>query len=257
MKSETPGNSIPKSGPSRSQANDIHSYRYGDVIVREGDENPCFYVILGGQVRISQQGKKIRQIEAQDIFGLENILLKKPSPYTVRAMDGARIASYGPDALDHFIRENPRMTQMILVSVLRQLTLTARNFSRETEIFPMDGIRVGFFNDGEVLIREGAAGNEFFRLVSTQRGLVVTAKGAEVRNIGNPGEFFGEISGLLGLPSPVTVTSAGESVVEIYTADDMDVIVKDYPETALHLMNLLVSHHSTSPSPTPGSPRTE
>ena len=226
------------------QANEIHTYRYGEEILGEGDENDCFYVILGGHIRISRQGEKIRRITAQDIFGLEHILLKKPSPYTARAMDTARIATYGPEALDHFIRQNPRMTRMILVSALHQLMLTTRNFSQDTDSFPMDGVRVDFFTEGQILLEEGSTRKEFYRLISSQKGLLVTMHGKEEHNIRKPGEFFGEIAGLLGTPSPIQVTSIGESVVEIYTADDMDVIVRDYPEIALHMMNILISHHT-------------
>lgn len=243
---KAPGNTGKKDAIHPTLAHGIHTYRYGDEIVREGDENESFYVILDGHVRISRQGKKIRQIKAQDIFGLEHILLKRPSPYTARAMDHARIASYGPDALDHFVRNNPRMTQMILSSTMQQLTATTLNFSQEIDVFPMDGVRVSFYTDGQVLVEEGVIHHEFFRLISTQKGLLVTEGGKELRMIRKPGEFFGELAGILETPSPVKVTSVGESVVEAYAVADMDIIAREYPETALHAMNVLISHFHTA-----------
>ncbi len=66
-------------------------------------------------------------------------------------------------------------------------------------------------------------------------------EGREVSRIEKPGEFFGEMAGLLGLPSPSTVTSIGESVVESYRVDDLGMIVRDYPDVAVRVMNSLVS----------------
>ncbi len=98
-----------------------------------------------------------------------------------------------------------------------------------------------FFSDGDVLVEEGAPDTDFFRLVSTQGGLKVTKAGREVSRIETPGEFFGEMAGLLKLPRQATVTSIGESVVERYGSDDLEVIVRDYPEVALQIMKNLVT----------------
>ncbi len=229
-----------------AQALDIHLYRYGDEIIREGEDSSCFFVILSGQVRIFQQGKKIRMLEDHDVFGIENIVFKKPSLYTARALCKSRIAAYGAEALDHFIRENPRMTQNILFSVLRQLSQTAHNLAGESEAFAIEDVRVHFFQDGEIIIEEGSVGTDFFRLVSAQGGLKVTVAGKEISRITKPGEIFGEMAGLLNLPRQATVTSIGESIIEAYNIDDLDVIIKDYPEVALIFMRTLVTRLITA-----------
>jgi CRP-like cAMP-binding protein len=224
-----------------AQALDIHTYRYGDEIIREGDCLNRFYVILSGQVRVSQMGKKIRLLDDQDIFGLEAMACKKPSPYTARALSKSRIAAYGPEALDHFIRENPRMTQSILYSTLQQLMQTTQNLSHEAELFAIEDVRVNFYSDGDVIIEEGSRGTDFFRLVSTERWLTVTVKGKEVGRVERPGEFFGEMAGLLDLPRQATITSVGNRVVESYSIEDLDVIIRDYPDIALQMMRTLVA----------------
>jgi CRP-like cAMP-binding protein len=237
--------SVPKpderNSPRSPQALDLHSHRYGDEIVREGDESRCFYVILSGQVRISKRGKLIRFLEDQDVFGLEGILCKKAIPYTAKAMSKTRIASYGPEALDHFIRENPRMTESILNSTLQQLIQTSGNLAQDPGSFRLEEARVDFYQDGETIIHEGSPETDLFRLVSTQGGLRVIKGGKEVSRIDKPGEFFGEMAGLMSVPRQATVVSVGESLIERYGFEDFEVIIRDYPEVALEIMKTLVT----------------
>jgi CRP-like cAMP-binding protein len=219
----------------------LYACQYGDELVKEGEKSPCFFVILSGQVKISKRGKFIRLLEYQDVFGLESILFKRTIPYTAKVMTTSRIASYGPEALDHFFRENPRMTQSILASSLRQLVQTTDSVVQEEGAIRLEEVCVDFFSDGDKVVEEGTPGKDFFRLVSTQGGLKVTKAGKEVSRIEAPGEFFGEMACLLNLPRQATVTSIGESVVERYSSDDLEVIIRDYPEIALQILRTLVS----------------
>jgi len=225
----------------RSQALQIRTYPYGGEIVREGDNPPCFFVVLSGQVRLSRRGNVILHLRDQDIFGLEHLMLKRPCLYTATAMEESRIATYGLNALDHFIRNNPRMTQSILASVLRQLERLTYSSSQTSDSISLGDVEVNFYRDGEVIIQEGTVGSEFYRLVSTQGGLRVSIKDRELAPILTPGEFFGEIAGLLSLPRQATVSSVGDSVVEKYDTQDIEMIIKDHPEIALQIMRALIS----------------
>lgn len=232
-----------------SQAVSIRIYRSGEDVIREGEHFDGFFVALDGQVRIIQRGRKIRLLEPRDVFGLEGVLLKKPSPYVARTMGKTRIARYGPDALDHFIRQNPRMTRDILASAVTQLMQTSHNLSMEFNSFSLEDVRIDFFEDGAVILEEGTTGAEFFRLVSSQGGLSVSVKGGEVARIDKPGEFFGELAALLKLPRLATVTSIGESAVQMYRMDDLDIILKDYPEIALQIIRKLTVRPIDADSP--------
>jgi CRP-like cAMP-binding protein len=228
--------------PSRPyQALDLHNYEYGEEIVKEGEISSCFYVILSGKVGVSRRGKFVRLVGDQGVFALESILFKQSMPYTAKAMGRCRIASYGPEALDHFLSENPRMTLSILTSTLEQLVKTTDNLAQETATFGLDEVPVEFYSDGAVVVTEGTPETDLFRLVSTEGGLRVTKEGAEVTRIVKPGEFFGEMAGLLNLPRQATITSIGNSVVERYGFDDFEVIIRDYPEVALQIMKTLVT----------------
>ena len=140
----------------------------------EGQQIPFFLVILSGQVVLSRNGKAIRVLKEHDIFGLDSLLSKQPSFYSAHALRKSRIAKYGPEALDHLIRESPRMIQKVLTSVLNQLTQTASNLLGPPDQLLADEERVRFYEDGEVILEEMTGGTELYRLVSTQGGLRVT-----------------------------------------------------------------------------------
>lgn len=226
------------------QALELRACQYGDELVKEGTESHCFFVILSGQVKISKGGIFVRLLEDQDVFGLESVLLKQAMPYTAKVMTTSRIASYGPEALDHFLRENPRMTQGILTSCLQQLVRTTDTVAQEARTFRIEEVHVDFYRDGDSIFEEGTSAADFFRLVSTEGGLTVTRAGKEISRIEAPGEFFGEVAGLLDLPRNATVTSIGESVVERYGLDDLEEVIREYPEAALQIMKALIGRLS-------------
>lgn len=225
----------------RLQPLQIRTYAAGEEIVLEGDEPLCFFVILNGQVRLSKRGNVILNLADQDLFGLEQLVLKHPCFYTATALTESRIAAYGPEALDHFLRSNPRMTRNILASVLRQLARLTRSSLQSADSFSIEDVDVKFYGDGEVIIKEGTTSREFYRIVSTQGGLRVSIKDEELACISMPGEFFGEIAGLLNLPRQATVSSIGDSVVERYDLESIESIIREHPEVAVQMIRTLIS----------------
>jgi CRP-like cAMP-binding protein len=222
---------------SPAQAIEVGVFQRGGTILPQGQENPFFLVILSGRVMVSKNGKMIRMLGEQDILGLESLLSKQPSHYTAHAVQQCRIAKYGLETLDHLINESPRMIQNVLVSILHQLTDTTLNLLDIPQAVPEDNERIRFYKDGEEIMEEGINGGaEVCRLVSTQGGLQVTMDGREVILINKPGEFFGRpISCSHG-----SVRSIGQSVVEKFGAGDLDILIRDYPESARQIMYTLI-----------------
>lgn len=226
--------------PNRARAQEITLYRRGEKILLEGEKKPFFFVILSGNVRISCRGKKLRVLGEQDIFGLESLVLQKLSCYSAEALRKCRIAKYGPDTLEYLIHECPRMVKSLLMSTLHQLTQVPQVLAGDSAQLPIDEGRVKFLNDGETLRDGKRVVTDFYRLVSTQGGLRVTIGRKEVARIDRPGEFFGGVAGLRNLPSRAHITSIGESVIETYSLEDLDVLIRDYPEAAGQIMRAMV-----------------
>jgi hypothetical protein len=68
----------------------------------------------------------------------------------------------------------------------------------------------------------------------------VTEAGKEVTRICKPGEFFG----LPGSRTGARINSIGQSVVEQFSTDDLDIIIRDYPEAAGQIMRTLIERLS-------------
>ncbi|MFZ0929862.1 MAG: cyclic nucleotide-binding domain-containing protein [Syntrophobacteraceae bacterium] len=219
-----------------AQAIEVAVFQIDRTILSQGQENPFFYVILSGRVMLSKNGKTIRTLGEQDIFGMEGLLLKKPSLYTAYAVEECRVARYGLETLDHFIRESPRTIQNVLVSIVRQLSDTTLNLLEPAPPVPEENERVHFYQDGELILDEMNGGTELCRLISTQGGLQVTMGGREVTRINTPGEFFGRPISY----SHACVRSIGQSIVEKFGAGDLHILIRDYPESAAMIMHALI-----------------
>jgi CRP-like cAMP-binding protein len=223
------------------QAQEVRSYRYGEFIFEEGASNNQFAAILSGNVQILCRGKKVRVLGELDVLGLQNVFFKNPSPVSAMALTACRVAFYGPDALNHFLRGDAVMSERLLKSVVKQLTQTTQRAAGGEREFSLDDVKMRFYSDDEVIIEEGSQRSEFYRLVSTEGGLRICIQGKEIARLSRPGEFFGEMETLLNLPCQATVTSDGESVVQVYPGDQLPTMVESYPEVALQMIRGLAS----------------
>ena len=231
----------PTRPPHPSYPVEVRDYAEGDWVLRESEERPVFFVILTGHVRIVKGDQVIRTLGEQDVFGLETLLLRTASPFAVRTATACRISCYGEEALDYFLEQQPRLVRSLLASLIRQLMAASGRIMGAAEDFLGEDTVVLFFGDGAVIIEENSIGAEFYRLVSSEGGLSVSRNQVEIGRILTPGEFFGEMAGLLGRPRLATVRSVGTSAVQRFSADALDLLLHDYPELATELIKSLAS----------------
>ena len=180
-----------KSRNDPAQAIEVAIFQAGEQIIPLGFDSPYFFVILSGQVMLTQKGKRIRTLGELDIFGLESLLLRRPSHYRAEAVQKCRIAKYSPEILDYLIRKSPRMVENVLSSMVRQLTQTVGNLLEPPpETFEAKD-RVLYISDGEEIRDDMDGGSALYRLISTEDRVQVTIEGRETMRITKPGEFFG------------------------------------------------------------------
>ncbi|MFH1626324.1 MAG: cyclic nucleotide-binding domain-containing protein [Pseudomonadota bacterium] len=232
----------PKSQGKRTTAEDISAvnvkmYEPEQTIISEGEKKNCFYTILLGSVEVLQRGKNIRVLREGDVFGLESFFLHRPYTTTVRALTDVRIATYSTGVMKDIIYTRPNLTEKILNSLLNQLEQTTQIAEEHMTSEGFLYLNEKVYEDGETIIEEGTTGDEFFRLVETEGGLLVTKEGKQIGKIEKPGEFFGEMSGILNQPRSATVTSVGKSIVQVFSADSLDEIFESYPTAARNLLH--------------------
>jgi CRP-like cAMP-binding protein len=133
------------------------------------------------------------------------------------------------------------MSKRILRSVLQQLLQTTQKLAESDGEYSLDDVRVQFYQDGEVIIQEGMQGTDFYKLVSSDGGLRVSIRDEEIALIRKPGEFFGEMASLLNLTRQATVSSIGQSVVQVYSGDQLGMLIEEHPDVALRMVQDLAS----------------
>ena len=217
---------------------EIRTYGEDKEIIAEGEHGGHFYVVLSGNVKITRHGRQLCVLGERDVFGLESCFLNQPSSVSARSLDNTRIAMYDRDAIEFILYERPQMSKGILLSILGQLTQTCQAAVREAAV-KAENVDMRFYGDNEVIIEEGARETDIFKLISTEQGLVVSKSGNEIGRIITPGEFFGEMASLLNQKRSATITSKGSSVVQVYSADNLQDMIEDHPELAKRIIRTL------------------
>jgi CRP-like cAMP-binding protein len=223
---------------------EIRTYGEDKEIISEGEYSNHFYVVLSGNVKILRQGHQLAILGERDVFGLESCFLNQPSNVSARSVDNTRIALYDRDAIEFILYERPQMSKGILGSILGQLTQTIQAVPLEDSESKLQNIDMRFYGDNEVVIQEGAKDTDIFKLISAEQGLVVLKGGKEVGRITNPGEFFGEMASVLQQERSATIISKGNSVVQVYSGDDIQDMIEEHPEIAKRIITTLAKRLS-------------
>jgi CRP-like cAMP-binding protein len=114
------------------------------------------------------------------------------------------------------------------VELIRSVPLFARCSKKELAEVAKLADEIDF-RPGKVLIREGAAGREFFVLVDGS--VDVHRGGKKVRTMG-PGDFFGEIALIAKTPRTATVTAATAVDLLVITAQAFRMLLDHQPQIA-------------------------
>lgn len=223
---------------------EIRTYGEDKEIIAEGEHSSHFCVVLSGNVKVFRHGRQLAILGERDVFGLESCFLNQPSSVSARSIDKTRIAVYDKEAIEFILYERPQMSKGILLSLLEQLTQTRHAAGQEEAGPKAENIDVRFYGDNEVIIEEGARNTEIFKLISTEQGLVVSKGGSEVGRITNAGEFFGEMASVLNKVRSATIISKGSSVVQVYSADNIQDMIEEHPEIAKRIIRTLAKRLS-------------
>lgn len=223
----------------KTTAREVKEYIPGQVIVKEGEKRECFFVILQGEVDVLQNQKSIRILKEGDIFGLENFFLKRAYTTTVQALSPVRVASYDSELMKEIIYTQPRLTEKILDSLVSQLEQTTQVAEKHISLENQVELPIQVFQDGEIIIKEGTPGIDFYRLMESEGGLSVIKGGKEIGRITEPGEYFGEMSSLLKFQRTATVKSIGRSEVKVFPGEKLEEILESYPQIAKNIIKTL------------------
>ncbi len=93
------------------------------------------------------------------------------------------------------------------------------------------------YKDGDIIIQEGNSDKDFFRLIRGKMAVRRTNK--KIAEIAEPGEYFGEMAGILGGNRTATVVAMGRCSVKRFPGDKLWEIINKYPDIAAPLFRTL------------------
>ena len=88
-------------------------------------------------------------------------------------------------------------------------------------------------NMGKVLVREGDPGREF--MIIAEGTAVVKRNGRKIAALG-PGDFFGELAVLAGVPRTATVTAETDMVVQAMNRQEFSSLLDESPAMAKKIL---------------------
>lgn len=112
-------------------------YNDGEVIIKQGHEGECFYVVQSGRVEVVQTSEHGEQhltyLESGDSFGEMAIFEKEVRSATIRATGEARVLRVDRKTLYRRIQEDPLLALNLLKSMSHRIReLSAQLAEQET-----------------------------------------------------------------------------------------------------------------------------
>jgi len=97
------------------------------------------------------------------------------------------------------------------------------------------------FKAGETIFPEESPGDKMFIIKTGSVKILKKVKGKEnTLAVLNPGEFFGEMALLDGLPRSAAAKANADTTVITITRDNYMVLRQKYPQTALKIVDILI-----------------
>ena len=111
---------------------EIRRYKAGDTVIRYGDSDRAFYIIVSGKIEVLiPQGntaimQRIQVSETGSVIGEQAFLDSRPRSATLRAMtDGAMLSTH-LEAFQVFAAHEPELAHEILFELARTLSVKLR-----------------------------------------------------------------------------------------------------------------------------------
>ncbi|MDP9340806.1 MAG: cyclic nucleotide-binding domain-containing protein [Actinomycetota bacterium] len=101
----------------------------GKVIVREGDFDRDFFVIVSGSVRVSRNGRKLATLGPGDFFGEMALMCRRPRTATVAAESDTQLLLLGQRRFRVVVDHEPAIAHSIMEKMAERLRASERAIS--------------------------------------------------------------------------------------------------------------------------------
>jgi CRP-like cAMP-binding protein len=230
----------------------------GEFVFTEGSPGDALYLIDAGQVEIVPSVHAVSTVLARlgtdEFLGEMALLTGKPRASAARAATHTNLWVLYRSDFDDLVNRHPSISLALSKALSERLAEMDRRFTEShlRGLKLLAGLSPGQLEDisrrlkparyrqGEVVIRQGDAGNEMFFIESGQVQVVRgSAPNALILADLGAGELFGEMALLTGSPRSATVSAISDVDLWAMPQADFEDVVTAYPNLALALGRLL------------------
>ncbi|AZN41674.1 peptidase domain-containing ABC transporter [Paenibacillus albus] len=234
------------------------NFQMGETIIRAGEREDSFSLIVSGRVRrigVGPEGKEINLglMEAGAHFGQDALLNEEVQQHTLRASTELELLRLSRTKFMQMIDAHPELR----VYLLDQLTDEAmRIFLKQTALLAplnhqelrslLDNMIMKQYEAGQAIVSEGEIGDAFYILRSGTASVLKESDGNRRLNTVKAGEFFGELALLTGDPRKATVVADEALSVFRLSKNDFDELIKKYPKVRATIIGIASAYMQSS-----------
>lgn len=186
-------------------------YEEGSVIIKQGDDGDNFYVLDTGVCEVYKDENLVQTCTEAMSFGELALMYNAPRAATVKAKERSKVWALDRQTFKHIIMDTTMKKRALHKGFLEKIPLL-ESLNETERLKVADALRPETFSDGEVIIKQGDAGNLFYII---EDGNAVCTKqlspNEPPQNMAelSTGAYFGEIALLTTRPRQATVTAIG------------------------------------------------
>jgi CRP-like cAMP-binding protein len=200
----------------------------GHTVITAGSVGDRFYLIRSGRLQVvAPDGTVLGQLSPGEGFGELALIDRTPRSATIEALEASELWSLDSAHFQRWVRDRVEIAARIRADQSQRQGLAKLPFFRDLEGRELDRIAARLqtrrYEPGAVVIQAGESGGGYY-VVREGQADVALPDGRYVRTLG-PGDGFGELSLIFGVPRTATVTAKGPLVVGVMARPDFAALV--------------------------------
>jgi putative peptide zinc metalloprotease protein len=195
----------------------------GETVIRQDEPGDKFYIVERGNVTVWKTGpdgveEKQAKLGPGQYFGEMALVTHAPRNAAVRAETPVQLLSLDQGDFDRLVSQYVSLAEQVNTNVRHSWLLRGMPIFDELGSQALDLLAARLqpetFKAGEVVFREGEAGDRFYIIESGQLLVTQSVNGQEVEiSRRRPGEYVGEIALLQNRPRTATIAAAVDSTL--------------------------------------------
>lgn len=185
----------------------------GDVIMSQGDEGDNFYIIDSGTVEVwiakdGGEAEKFSELTDGQSFGELALIYGTPRAATVKAKTAVKLWAIDRDTYRRILMGSTIRKRKRYEGFLEQVPLL-KDLDKWERLSVADALEPLEFKEGEVILKQGDKGDDFFIIVDGKVEVTQTNERGETGVVGelSNAQYFGEIALLTHDVRRATVTA--------------------------------------------------